>query len=95
MSRLLGRLRKLERAMVRLARNEAQPPSLSDEEMSDRLRGFAERVAAHERWGIPLDPEDSELCGKLQDLAERIRQRKQAELRPDARGSDRRADSQV
>jgi hypothetical protein len=95
MSRLLGRLRKLERAMVRLARNKAQPPSLSDEEMSERLRALVQRVKAHERWGIPLDPEDSELCRKLRDLAERARQLRQAQLRPDAQGSDRPADGQV
>jgi hypothetical protein len=46
--------------------------------MVGRLRAFAERIATRERLGLPLEPEDQERCRKLQDLAERIRQRKQA-----------------
>jgi hypothetical protein len=78
MARLMGRLRKLERVVGRQAQNGSQSQGSSNEEMAGRLRAFAERIATRERLGLPLEPEDHERRRKLQDLAERIRQRKQA-----------------
>jgi hypothetical protein len=75
MSRLSGRLRKLEQVMARQAQNRPQPQGLADSERLRRLREFAERVRARERLGLPLDPDDAERCRKLTDLLERVRQR--------------------
>ena len=62
MSRLMGRLRKLERAVSRQAQNRPQPQNLSNEELLRRLRAFGEHIATLERLGLPLDAEDSERC---------------------------------
>jgi hypothetical protein len=83
MSRLMGRLRKLERAVSRQAQNRPQPQSLSNEELLRRLREFGERIAALKRLGLPLDPEDSERCQQLHDLAERVRRLKQTDPIPE------------
>jgi hypothetical protein len=87
MSRLMGRLRKLERVVARQPQDGPPSQGLSEEEMAGRLRAFAERITARERLGLPLEPEDRERCRKLQDLMERVRQRLRREagdVRPEA-----------